>query len=780
MGRKIKAKMGKLEIPALRAEDFEISIGSLVTTELDEVSGPTPFPKVEDLRGWDFKLLKRYPMFYAPFTDSCELCTFGKCDLTAGKRGACGIDTSAQQGRIILLACCIGVSCHAAHGRHLLDYYIEKYGRNIPISMGEGVNIEAPVTRLVCGIKPETIGDLEEPMEYVEEQITQLLAAVHTGQEGSALDFESKALHAGMLDLLAMELADIVQIAALGFPKADPEAPLIELGYGVINVEKPVILCVGHNVAPGAEIMDYLETMGQEDNIEVCAICCTAIDMSRYRKTAKVVGSMSHQLKFIRSGVPDVVVVDEQCIRANIPEEATKIGAPVIATTAKVCYGFPDMTEEDPDKIVEGFVSGKLPGAVIFDEEKVGEVAVKTALKLAPLRQKKKTIPSDEEFKEFIDLCIECGRCRRVCPNDLKIPYAMKAGKEGDYEPLAKLFDHCLGCLRCEQECPKDIPIMGLITKADERRTKTLKFKMRAGRGAISDVEIRAVGSAIVLGEIPGVLGVVGCMNYPETEQDVPNLIREFARRRYIITTSGCAAMDTGWQLNEEGQCLYEEYPGDFDASGIVNVGSCVSNSNIAGAAIKIAAIFARRPLKNNFEEIADYILHRVGACGVAWGAMSQKAASIATGFNRIGVPVVIGPHGSKYRRSFMGDKDDDSKWQVFNARTGEKTYIGPAPEHLLYPAESLEEAVPLIAKLCIRANDTTKGRQIKLAHYVDLHKRYIGTFPDDIHYFVRSESDIPKTVMHEIQEHLAKFDWKPTPIPDPTLLERLVRKPKT
>jgi len=778
--RKFKAKMDKLEIPLLKAENFELAVGSLITTELDEVSGPTPRPKVEDLRAWDFKLLNRYPMFYAPITDSCELCTFGKCDLTAGKRGACGIDTSAQQGRIILLACCIGLTCHAAHARHLLDYYIEKYGTSIPISVGEAVNVEAPVTRLVTGIKPETIGDLVEPMEYIEEQVVQLLAATHTGQEGSALDFESKALHAGMLDLLAMELCDLAQISALGLPKADPEAPLIDLGYGTIDVEKPVILCVGHNVVPGAEIMDYIEMMGQEENIEVCAICCTAIDISRYRKTAKVVGSMTHQLKFIRSGVPDVVVVDEQCIRANIPEEAAKIGVPVIATTAKVCYGFPDMTDEDADKIVKGFVSGELPGAVIFDEEKVGEVAVKTALALAPQRMKRKSIPSEEEFKEFVDDCTECGRCRRACPNDLKVPYAMTAAKAGDYEPLAKLFDYCLGCLRCEGVCPKDIPIMSLITKADEKRIKTHKYKMRAGRGAISDVEIRAVGSPIVLGEIPGVLGVVGCMNYPETEKDVPDLIREFARRRYIITVSGCAAMDTGWQLNEEGQCLYEEYPGDFDAGGIVNVGSCVSNSHIAGAAIKVANIFARRPLKNNFEEIADYILHRLGAVGVAWGAMSQKAASIATGFNRIGVPVVIGPHGSKYRRSFVGDKEDDEKWKVFNARTGEKTYIGPVPEHLLYPAESLEEAVPLVAKLCIRANDTTKGRQVKLSHYIDLHKRYIGTFPDDVHYFVRSESDIPKTLMHEIKEHLEKFDWKPTPIPDPTLLERLVRKPKT
>lgn len=164
----------------------------------------------------------------------------------------------------------------------------------------------------------------------------------------------------------------------------------------------------------------------------------------------------------------------------------------------------------------------------------------------------------------------------------------------------------------------------------------------------------------------------------------------------------------------------------------------------------------------------------------MAWGAMSQKAASIATGCNRLGIPVIVGPHGSKYRRSYMGDRDDDTKWQVYNARTGEQVYIGPSPEFLVYPAETLEEAMPLMAKLCMRANDTPKGRQIKVAHYVDLSKKYVGVFPNDVHYFIRNNSDIPVTIEAEIREHLAQFpDWKPVDIPDPTLLKRLVRRPK-
>ncbi|MEM3357072.1 MAG: acetyl-CoA decarbonylase/synthase complex subunit alpha, partial [Candidatus Bathyarchaeia archaeon] len=107
---------------------------------------------------------------------------------------------------------------------HLVEHLIEKFGSRHPIDVG-GVNVEveAPVTRLVCGIKPETLGDLEEVLNYVETQLTHLLSVTHTGQEGSNIDFESKVFHAGMIDHVGMEVADIAQIATYGFPKADSE-----------------------------------------------------------------------------------------------------------------------------------------------------------------------------------------------------------------------------------------------------------------------------------------------------------------------------------------------------------------------------------------------------------------------------------------------------------------------------------------------------------------------------------------------------------------------------
>ena len=68
---------------------------------------------------------------------------------------------------------------------------------------------------------------------------------------------------------------------------------------------------------------------------------------------------------------------------------------------------------------------------------------------------------------------------------------------------------------------------------------KNEKFTLRVGRGAIQDTEIRSVGAPIVLGEIPGIIAFVGCANYPKGGEEVAEMAKEFAERRYIITTSG-------------------------------------------------------------------------------------------------------------------------------------------------------------------------------------------------------------------------------------------------
>jgi len=781
--RNFRLKVDELKSTFGEVKGLDISVGYIIE-EWEEPPGPTPFPSIATLRTWDHILLNRYKPLYLPYCDLCCLCTYGRCDLSRGKRGSCGLSLSEQQSRLVTLVCAIGASTHASHARELLERLKIRHGEDTPIDLGGEVYVEMPITRLVTGVKPRTLRDLEIVLDYVEKQIVQTLASVHTGQEGDWIDYESKVLHLGMLDHVAMEVADVVQIVSLGMPKADPEAPLVHLGIGAIDVTKPVILVIGHNVLPSAAIIDYLESLGIRDKVEVCGLCCTAHDITRYeKKRAKIIGPMSWELRFIRTGIPDVIIIDEQCIYTNLLEEVRKINAVLIATTDKAMRGLPDRTYADPDTVVEELVSGKISGAVIFSEEQTAEVAVKAALKLAPMRIKYKwSLLSKEQIIEYAKKCSRCRNCERNCPQNLPISTAMTIAAKGDISALAILYRRCFACRRCEYDCPRGIPILSLILASAKETMGEEIYKCRVGRGAIQDTEIRAVGRDIVLGTIPGVVAFVGCANWPDGAQDVAKMAREFASRRYIVVASGCSAMAIAMFKNEEGKTPYEEFSGAFEAGGIVNVGSCIANSHIAGAVIKIANIFAKLPLRANYAEIADYILNRVGAVGVAWGAMSQKAAAIASGFWRLGVPVIVGPHGLKYRRMLLGDRDKDENWHVYDAMTGERIYGGPAPEHLFYAAESFEEAMVMIPKLCIRPADTPQGRAIKLTNYISLYKRFYGNdkLPPDIHYFIRTEADIPITYKDEVMTYLKEVGWKEKPVtPNPTLLKEVIEKYK-
>ncbi len=146
-----------------------------------EPVGQTPMPDIPDLRNWDMRLMKTYPPLYAPFCDVCCFCTYGKCDLTAGRRGGCGIDIAGQQGRIVLLAACMGLSAHGAHARHVIDHLIEHHGEDLKIDLGGNVAVEAPNIRLVLGLKPETLKDLRTAVEYVEGELIHLISVASYG-----------------------------------------------------------------------------------------------------------------------------------------------------------------------------------------------------------------------------------------------------------------------------------------------------------------------------------------------------------------------------------------------------------------------------------------------------------------------------------------------------------------------------------------------------------------------------------------------------------------------
>ena len=733
--------------------------------DLWEPVGPTPMPEIPDLRSWDMRLLKTYSPFYAPFCDLCCFCTYGKCDLTEGRRGACGIDIATQQARFVLLACLIGCSAHAGHADHILEYLIEKHGPDKKIDLGPFIELEAPNIRTVVGMKPETLGDLKTVIQYVQKEIAHLLDSTHTGQEGSFLDYESKGLHASMLDHVGMEVADIAQIVGFDFPTSVADTPMVDMGWNAVDRSKPIILLVGHNPATSCTVVDYLRENGLYDKVELAGICCTAIETTRYSDRAKIVGPLSRQLFFLRTGIADVIMTDEQCIRTDITIEADKVDSRVVACLDKAMYGLEDATDREVDGVIKEMVEDKKHFAIL-DPKKAAEVAVKVAMKISPHR--KKEWINEEEAKELASKCTLCSMCERVCPNLLGLGKAMKDISEGNYDKPRKLFNGCIGCGKCDQECPQHIPILRVMQVIASMDT----WKIRAGRGAVMDTEIRNVGAPITLGTIPGVLAFVGCSNYPDID-DVADMVYEFAKRKYIVTLTGCAAMVAGMKKFEDGKTVYELFPPDFDAGGVINIGSCVSNAHISGAAIKIANIFAALPLRANYEVMADYVLNRVGACGIAWGAMSQKAASIGTGFNRLGVPVVLGPHSAKYRRLYLSKNEEDD-WRIMDARKREIVDTGePSPEHIAYVAETKEKAMVMIPKLCIRKNDTPQGRGIKLNHYISLYKKYMGGgLPEDLHLFIRRDPDIPLVYKKEVRVYLKEIGWQPKePVGLPTYI---------
>ncbi|MFC1905694.1 CO dehydrogenase/acetyl-CoA synthase complex subunit alpha, partial [Chloroflexota bacterium] len=723
-----------------------------------EPVGHTPMPELTDLRNWDMRLMKTYKPFYAPMCDMCCFCTYGKCDLTGDKRGGCGIDISTQQARVVAMSCCMGMSAHGAHARHVLHYLIEKLGKDYKINLGDQILVEAPMIRTIVGLKPETLGDLEKVVEYVESQLIHVVSSLHTGQEGSNLDYESKALHVSMLDLLVMEVADIAQIVGFGYPSGKADTPLVGLGWGAVDRSKPVICVIGHNPVTAIPIVDYLNQNGLQDKVEVAGICCTALEVSRYSERAKVIGPLSRQLFFIRTGIADVIVTDEQCVRTDMPIEAAKVGTALIATSDKVCYGFDNVSKQEADHIV-GDMIGQGKQVLILDPDKAAEVAVRVAMELAPKRNK--VLVTKEQVPEMAKNHRLCNLCSQVCPNLLPVGDAIEAAKNGDLQLLTEVFNKCIGCGKCAQECPRQVPILNMMQAAASWES----WNIRSGRGPITDTEIRKVGAPIVLGTIPGIIAIVGCSNFPEDYNEVADIAEEFAKRKYIVVLSGCSAMSAGMKKDKDGKTIYDKYPPTFDAGGVLNVGSCVANAHITGAAMKVANIFATLPLRGNYEVIADYILNRVGACGLAWGAYSQKAASIATGCNRLGIPVVLGPHSAKYRRLFMSRKEEDD-WTVMDGR--EKKLVNteePSPEHLITVVESKERAIITMAKLCIRKNDTPQGRQLKLTHYISLHKQYMGTLPDDLHLFIRKASDIPIFNKKEVMPYLEKVGWKEKPV---------------
>jgi len=653
-----------------------------------EPVGHTPLPGSLELRNWDHRLLQTWKPFYVPVTDKCNLCTYGECDLANGGRGDCGMDAAAMQARLTLRTCCAGLAKTLAQARRVIDYLVEVKGRELPIDLGDKVGIEAPHIRLVLGIKPVKLVDLERILCYIEDQLALLLASANAGCETSVLDLESRAMHASMLAHTVMETADLAAISGFRFPSSKADTTLVDVGLLAVDTKKPVILLAGDDTVSAVCLVDYLKHSGLEGKIEVVGIGPVAHDLVRCCPTAKIAGTLSMLAVFLRSGIVDVVMCGGGDLLTDVAGEARTAGAAFIATDAGAAFGLEDLSAQNTEEILIELLKQK--GILLPDPRKAAAVAVEAALKLSGSRSKAPPRGVDRQ----------CGVGR-----------------------------------------------------------------MRAGRGPVMDTEIRKVGAPLVLGTIPGVIAIVGGSNYPGSPDDIADIAEEFARRKYIVVLAGDSAIAAALKTDSEGKSIYERYPPDFDAGGVINMGPGVSGAHISGAAIKIASIFAALPLRANYEVVADYILNRVGACGLAWGACGEEELALATGCNRLGIPVVVGPRCIKYGRLYIS-RPGETDWSVMDGRSRQTVDTGePSPEHLLNLLADKGAVIVALTKLCMRRNDTPQGRATKLTHYIGLHKQYYGKLPADVHLFIRKASDIPIFFKKELQAHLGEKGWQEKPV---------------
>lgn len=629
-----------------------------------------PFPDISSFRNWDLRLLRIYRPLLSPPLRACTLCALGPCGFKGGDRGRCGIDRDGFLTRSLLLQVLIGLSGHASLARRLFTDLTSRHGRECPVEMGaEG--IKTPLSTLITGITPRTIGDMDGILRYIEEGISHLLSSVHYGGEGASEDFISKALHAGMLDILALEVGDVIQISALDLPKGEGGAPFVDLGR---KGDLPFLLIVGHNSHVGVEAIRIRRERGLEGRVEIGGLCCAGHDISRHDHSVRIIGNQADQVRVVASGIADVVVLDTQCIRADIVEIANRVESLVIATAQETALGLKDLTHLPVEEILKVLPS---EGAcIILNKEKAAEVALLLAL-----------------------------------------------------------------------------------SSKGRRKGLDRKGVIRAGRGPVRESEIRGIAPSIVMGEIPGMVGLFGCPE--EDPADIQRLAYELLSMGFIVATGGCCAIDIG-----KDRSVFPRYGDTFDRGNLINLGSCISASHFLGACVKIASVVSHRPIDGDFEGIADYILNRVGALLILWGGFTQKALATTFGAIRLGIPVLLGPRGRGYGIRFEGKE----KSTVMDVRLGETLEVTTHPKDMLSLVDTVEEALYMVPRLTMRHNDTCQGRKRKLYLYMDLYRDLRGGLPDDIAGLVRSEYDLPEGMTCGSDTLLAGL--KPTWIPDPTILK--------
>jgi len=732
------------------------------------------FAHASDIAEWDNVLLNRYYPVYTNIKEECDDCIQGPCAISKEEgKGLCGLDGDAYQAKLSLQEACKGLFKQLTFACDLFDFSIKLFGRDKEIDIGSSITYPTMNTSMLTGFYTKNLEDMGSALSYAESQLSELLLAAYFGNE-TVMEFEEKTLHVGSLTFLVMEIAESIKMCCFEFFNAGkhpgteyPDFPPVEteVGMGAVDTTKPVIVFSGNNFLPAWFAVEHVKRDGLEDAIEICGVGAVGHDIPRFYKRAKVLTSALKARKVTRAGIPDVVVVSESCFGLDVLAEARRVDAKVIAYGYKAGDGLEDRSEDSVEDVLNDILDKDLPGVRITIPEKAGELAVRLAFEIKKRRKRKASyLLAEEKIKEEASRCKSCDTCFGVCPSRLAISKAMeegvKAGK-GNFEALVDAYDKCIFCGKCEIACPEGVPIIDLIISAASATGKISedKYLMRAGRGPMSELEWRDLTFGVVLGgNGPGMINIVGCGNYPGSEREVADMARYFLERNAIVTVSGCVAADVAKYFDEDEQkYLFEQYIAAGVLKGLVNFGGCTAISHVPSAVYRGALVGSAYTPKANWTQIADYLYARLPVVVIMWGAATEEMYAVASGLVRSGIPVVVGPSGFEFKRYFMGDKNDRSKWWMYDGVTGEKKEVEPCPVHMLVPVETKEEAIVMSAKLLHRPLALRDPRLASLEAENEAHKEFFGEYSDDWHLYVRSEQELHVMRRAELLRKLEK-----------------------
>jgi acetyl-CoA decarbonylase/synthase complex subunit alpha len=691
-----------------------------------------PFTRAEDLAEWDRILLKRYRPLYT------------KRDQKDGSSGVKGSGEAALalknlEEHLSAAGKAIGSA------REVLNEALKVFGPGKALELGQSIVYPTCNIAVLTGFEPKNLGQLDRALGYAEAQFLEQMSVAAQGT-GDPLDLESRALHLGSLQFLATEAEELVKICCFEALSAGdlsvkemafyPEART-PVGLGTVDASRPVLAFFGDDSLPILYTVGRLEEEELAPDMEITGLGNAGHELVRLYPAGKVLTSTGKAIKGIRAGIVDLIVASRSCYPLDVIGQAKKAGIPVLATGSAVSVSAPDLSQEPVEKIVARLRESE--SLAVKSVEKAADVV---AAFFGDFSGKRDRAPDLAVIEQGAGKCTACDQCFYACPNSLTISTALKNGGAAS---LADLYDRCLFCGACEAACPEEIPVIDCLLSASRDKIAADKFRMRPGRGPLSHLEFRDLTFGLVLGgNGPGMVSLLGCGHYPGADDELADMAKELLDRNCVVMTAGCAAGDVARKIEEEtGKAFPENYPSMATLKGLVNCGGCSADTHIMASMFKFAQLGGGISAKANFDQVADYSLNRAPFAVIIWGPASDKMMAKASGFARVGAPVVIGPSGFKFARMLVGNKYKRADWTMYDGLDGSVREIDPSPPHLIFPVETKEEAVTMAIKLCFTTCALREPRLSTIDNYTEIHQKYFHQLPDDWTYYLRSPLEL-------------------------------------